>query len=129
MLSETSQASKAGSAEENDYKIADITLGGDQVEAMTALTIVDGIAYTKSNDTTGGTDQDTLYRLDLTSGALTPVYTMTAGNFVGLTSAASPTAQSIPVMPGWALAFLGALLAGLGLTRLRKHNAEKRRPA
>lgn len=100
-------------------KIADVTLNGQQVEAMTALAIVDGVAFTKSNDTTGGTDEQTIYSIDLATGVLTPVYA-TSYDFTTLTSSSDPVAtQAIPLAPQWMLAVLAALLAGAGMVRRR----------
>lgn len=94
--------------------IADITYQGAQVEAMTALAIVDGVAYTKSNDTTGGVDNETLYTIDLSSGALTPVFDM--GQFIiALTNAQTEQAEAIPTMGTWGFI---VLVVGLGLAAL-----------
>ncbi|MCB1699536.1 MAG: hypothetical protein KDI14_01675 [Halioglobus sp.] len=98
-------------------KIANITFGGAQVEAMTALVIVDGVAYTKSNDTTGGVDQQMLYSLDLATGQLTEVFD-TGQDLVAFTSAppvpAAPPASTTPVPTisayGLVLTMLGLLL-------------------
>lgn len=97
--------------------IAPITLGGNPVEAMTALTIEGGVAYTKSNDTTGGTSTTALYRLDLTTGALTLVFDMGV-SVVSLTSAGAvlpPTAaQPVPSLSLWALFSLIGLMGLIG---------------
>ena len=84
---------------------------------MTALVIVDGVAYTKSNDTTGGVDQQMLYSLDLATGQLTEVFD-TGQDLVAFTSAppvpAAPPASTTPVPTisayGLVLTMLGLLL-------------------
>jgi hypothetical protein len=104
-------------------KIANITLNGQQVWAMTALTIEGGVAFTKSNRTEGGTNPQTIYSLNLATGALTPVYTTTF-NFSTLTSAGfTPQTQTqavlVPVGTPWVLATLALLLAAVGMIMRR----------
>lgn len=107
--------------------VSDITFGGNQVEAMTALAIVDGVAYTKSNDTTGGVDENVLYSLDLNTGELTEVFDM--GQYVvALTTATATTggtgeASAIPTLPQWAMIIMALVLATFGASRLRQHKA------
>jgi hypothetical protein len=106
-------------------KIADVTLNGQRVEAMTALVIADGVAFTKSNDTTGGTNRETIYSINLATGVLTPVYTTTF-NFSTLTSAVATVATpavSVPVGTQWMLAMLALLLAGTGMIMRRGSHA------
>jgi hypothetical protein len=106
--------------------IADITLNGNQVEAITALVIADGVAYTKANDDVGGTDQETLYSLDLTTGALTELFSM-GERLVALASVsgtdAAVTTSAIPTASQWALVLLVLVLATFGLRHLTRRRA------
>lgn len=104
-------------------RIADVTLDGQPVMAMTALAIVDGAAYTKSNDTVGGTTTDTIYQIDLSTGELAAVAT-TSASLVSLTSTpTASSAQPIPAASLWSLAAMTGLLALLGIRRRAKGGA------
>jgi len=106
--------------------VSDITFGSSQVEAMTALVIVDGTAYTKSNDSTGGVDVNFLYSLDLNTGELTELFDM--GEFVvaltiGTATAADAESSPVPTMTQWAMIIMALVLVGFGASRLRRHTA------
>ena len=111
-------------------KIADITLGGEQAWAITALAVVDGQAYVKTNSNQlvdgGAIDKSAIYSLDLGTGALTEAFTQdgtdygfaSLTNFDGNRSGLGPSVP-VPMLPPAVLLFL-CLLTGLGLTlRLR----------
>ncbi len=107
--------------------VADITLSGNQVEAMTALAIIDGVAYTKANDIVGGTDQETLYSLDLITGALTELFNM-GENVVALSRGEEfeterAATQAVPTTSQWAMILLTLLLVSFGVRRLTQRRA------
>lgn len=114
-------------------KIADITLGGEQAWAITALAVVDGQAYVKTNrdrlvgGNAGSIDKTAIYSLDLGTGALTEAFTQdgtdygfaSLTNFDGNRSGLGPSVP-VPVLPPSGLLLL-CLLTGMGLT-LRVRN-------
>ena len=106
-------------------EVAPITLAGEPVEAMSALEIVDGVAYTKSNDRynpTNGIAPQSLYTLDLTTGELTELFDM--GVFiVALTRGDAVAHSAVPVASTWALISLVLLLAVFGVQRLGRRHA------
>ncbi len=106
-------------------KVVDITLGGVQVRAITALEIVDGVAYVKSNDGAGPADPNTVYSLDLTTGEMTAVYTSTSF-FASLTEFFRPEPETVPVAPVWMLLSMIILMGGLGHLWITRRGTSQR---